>query len=205
MRWLQKRKLQRKKPRKKKNAPRRRNAAAGPWRRLDFDMQDQEQSKWCWAAVGASVALYYEPQASWTQCRVANEQLERNDCCGNGAAGACNQYGFLASALELGRMPRQLGCQQFGDLPGGPHRDRPSEAALLPCSLERRRRAFRDHRGLSGRWWSGRQPHYDRGSVLWADANPVRSLSRPTTIITATGPILTTRRTEEDNDGDQYR
>ena len=94
----------------KKGASPRRSLAAGAWRKLDFDMQDQEQTKWCWAAVATSVALFYDPQTPWTQCTVANGQLHRNDCCGNGAAGPCNQYSFLASALEL------VGCLDSWDV-----------------------------------------------------------------------------------------
>ena len=97
---IAKKKAARKKAANKKAGPRRQNVA-DPWRRIDFEMLEQEQTKWCWAAVGASVALYYEPHSPWTQCRVANGQLERNDCCGNGAAGPCNRYSFLGSVLDL--------------------------------------------------------------------------------------------------------
>lgn len=67
---------------------------------LRFSMQRQQQSNWCWAATATSVALFYDPNSGWTQCAVANGQLSRNDCCGSGAAGPCNVYGFLDDALN---------------------------------------------------------------------------------------------------------
>ena len=69
------------------------------WDRLNFNMQHQQQTNWCWAAVSTSVALYYDPSSTWTQCAVANAQLGRTDCCGSGAGSACNVYGFLDRAL----------------------------------------------------------------------------------------------------------
>lgn len=69
------------------------------WHRLDFTMQHQQQTNWCWAAVATSVSLFYDPASTWTQCAVANAELGRDDCCGAGAGGACNVYGFLGSSL----------------------------------------------------------------------------------------------------------
>ena len=80
------------------------------WHRLDFSMQHQQQTNWCWAAVSTSVALFYNPASTWTQCAVANGELNRNDCCGAGAAGACNVYGFLGSSLtRVGHLDHQTG------------------------------------------------------------------------------------------------
>ena len=66
-----------------------------------FFMQPQQQSNWCWAATGASVALFYKPASGWTQCGVANGELGRSDCCGAGASGPCNVYGYLDQALTV--------------------------------------------------------------------------------------------------------
>ncbi|HTS61032.1 MAG TPA: papain-like cysteine protease family protein [Candidatus Acidoferrales bacterium] len=74
---------------------------------LYFTMQHQQQSNWCWAATATSVALFYEPASGWTQCTVANDELGRSDCCGTGASGPCNVYGFLDQALTVvGRFDR---------------------------------------------------------------------------------------------------
>jgi hypothetical protein len=66
-----------------------------------FSMQTQQQSNWCWAATATSVGLFYKPASGWTQCTVANGELSRTDCCGAGASGACNVYGFLDQALTV--------------------------------------------------------------------------------------------------------
>jgi hypothetical protein len=67
---------------------------------LKFTMQAQQQSNWCWAAVSTSISHFYESTSSWTQCAVANTQLGRTDCCGAGASGACNVYGYLDQGLQ---------------------------------------------------------------------------------------------------------
>ncbi len=72
---------------------------------LKFTMQAQQQTNWCWAAVSTSVSHFYDPSSAWTQCKVANAQLSRTDCCGTGASGACNVYGFLDQGLsEVGHF-----------------------------------------------------------------------------------------------------
>jgi hypothetical protein len=68
--------------------------------RLPFNMQPQQQSNWCWAAVSTSVAEYFDSGSGWTQCLVANGELGRSDCCGTGAGGPCNVYGFLDTSLS---------------------------------------------------------------------------------------------------------
>lgn len=66
---------------------------------LNFTMQPQTQTNWCWAAVSASVGNYYGT-GSWTQCGVATAALDRN-CCNQ--PGPCNVYGYLDSALRITR------------------------------------------------------------------------------------------------------
>jgi peptidoglycan hydrolase-like protein with peptidoglycan-binding domain len=85
---------------------------------LKLTMQQQEQSNWCWAAVSASVSHFYDPSSSSTQCKVANAQLGRTDCCGAGGAGACNVYGYLDQGLlEVGHFDRlQNGTTTYGVL-----------------------------------------------------------------------------------------
>ncbi|WP_409566448.1 papain-like cysteine protease family protein [Methylobacterium sp. E-065] len=63
-------------------------------------MQPQSQSNWCWAAVAASIAAYFDRYTQQTQCLIAGAQLHRKNCCGADANGPCNVYGFLASALH---------------------------------------------------------------------------------------------------------
>jgi hypothetical protein len=85
---------------------------------LMFIMQQQQQSNWCWAAVSASVSQFYEQNSAWTQCAVANTQLGRSDCCGTGASGPCNVYGYLDKGLqEVGHLDHwQGGTTPFATL-----------------------------------------------------------------------------------------
>lgn len=48
---------------------------------INFTVQPQEMSCWCWAAVAASIGRYYTPTSGWMQCEVANGALDRSDCC----------------------------------------------------------------------------------------------------------------------------
>jgi len=75
-----------------------------------FSMQPQQQSNWCWAATATSVALFYQPASTWTQCLVANNQTGRSDCCGSGGPGPCNVDGYLNSALSaVGHLDQMVG------------------------------------------------------------------------------------------------
>src|ERR1700719_1931391 len=73
----------------------------GQSHRLDFCIQHQRHSNWCWAAVATSVALFYQPAGKWTQCVVANSALGRKDCCRKGAGGTCNVIGHLQNSLTV--------------------------------------------------------------------------------------------------------
>lgn len=69
--------------------------------RLDFAMQHQQQTQWCWAATSTSVAAYYDAATAWTQCTVVNAEVGRNDCCGGaGSVAPCNQPWWLDRALQ---------------------------------------------------------------------------------------------------------
>jgi hypothetical protein len=66
---------------------------------LGFDMQMQTQSNWCWAATSTSVSHFYWLLSPWTQCKVANAELGRGDCCNSSVPGACNVPWYLDRAL----------------------------------------------------------------------------------------------------------
>jgi len=80
--------------------PRRAVAAKGQSRSLDFRMQRQIHSNWCWAAVATSVALFYDPKRRWTQCGVANRNLGMRGCCGKRGR-KCDKIGHLQDTLKL--------------------------------------------------------------------------------------------------------
>jgi len=47
----------------------------------NFTMQHQCHSNWCWAAVASSVSGSYNETSTFTQCLIANLELQRQDCC----------------------------------------------------------------------------------------------------------------------------
>jgi hypothetical protein len=62
-------------------------------------MQTQEQTNWCWAAVGTSIGLLFGT-GPWTQCETATAclNLPGLNCCVT--PDTCNVYGFLDLALS---------------------------------------------------------------------------------------------------------
>jgi hypothetical protein len=87
------------------------------WHALRFHMQQQEKSNWCWAAVAASIARFFRPADTVTQCSIANGELRRSDCCGNceGADDPCNVPGYVMSSLyRVGHFKKWLAHQPPG-------------------------------------------------------------------------------------------
>jgi hypothetical protein len=77
---------------------------------LNFTVQAQQESNWCWAAVSTSIAHYYDSASNVTQCQVVNQQVGRNDCCTNPGSKDCNVYGYLDQALTfVGHLSSQQG------------------------------------------------------------------------------------------------
>jgi hypothetical protein len=83
-----------------------------------FTMQHQQQTEWCWAANATTVALFYNPASSWTQCTLVNAEFGRNDCCTNPASASCNQPWYLDRALtKVGHLARAFaGPTGVGDI-----------------------------------------------------------------------------------------
>ena len=78
--------------------PRTATATAELGKVLPMTMESQEQTNWCWAAVGTSVGLFFKT-GQWTQCATAGGCLENQpDCCGDPTP--CNVYGYLNKALD---------------------------------------------------------------------------------------------------------
>lgn len=86
---------------------------------LGFDMQMQTQSNWCWAATSTSVSHFYWFLSPWTQCKVANAELGRTDCCDATVPSACNVPWYLDRALmrtnNFVSITGQVGFQQVRD------------------------------------------------------------------------------------------
>jgi hypothetical protein len=66
---------------------------------LDFTMQAQTEDNWCWAATATSVSHFYRSNSAWTQCLVANAELEQINCCESPAPSPCDVPWFLDRAL----------------------------------------------------------------------------------------------------------
>jgi hypothetical protein len=70
-----------------------------PWTRLNFDMQHQQQTNWCWSATTVSINAYFKPTTDWTQCKLVNAEFGRTDCCNNGSNVNCNRPWYLYKSL----------------------------------------------------------------------------------------------------------
>lgn len=70
------------------------------WVRLEFTMQFQQQTQWCWAALSVSVSRYYTPWSGWTQCEMVNQEKGQSTCCQDGSASECNQPHVLDAPLD---------------------------------------------------------------------------------------------------------
>ena len=66
---------------------------------LNFAMQTQKESQWCWSTVATSTSLHYNAASTWTQCKVVNAELSLTTCCQSGGSTACNQPWYLDLAL----------------------------------------------------------------------------------------------------------
>ena len=68
-------------------------------RDIGLFMQKQLQPNWCWSAVSTSVSRFYNPASAWTQCTLANAELEQPGCCADGSTSQCNRDWYLDRAL----------------------------------------------------------------------------------------------------------
>jgi hypothetical protein len=71
---------------------------------LDFKMQRQQLSLWCWAAVAASVCDFYSDSSYGSQCLFVSNEIPGNfDCCvsarDDGEGSVCNRAMNLGDAL----------------------------------------------------------------------------------------------------------
>jgi len=66
---------------------------------LNFNMEAQTQSNWCWAATSKSVSFFYSALLNpWTQCKIASSELGQT-CCTSPVPGPCNVPWYLDKAL----------------------------------------------------------------------------------------------------------
>jgi hypothetical protein len=66
---------------------------------LNFPMQQQQMSEWCWAAVASSTSVFFRDPSVWRQCDLASDQLSVPNCC-TAMSVACNRQWLLEAALS---------------------------------------------------------------------------------------------------------
>lgn len=66
---------------------------------LSFEMEEQTEDNWCWAATTKAVSDFYTPESPISQCTVAG-RVKGVDCCRNSSGSPCNEYDFLSDALR---------------------------------------------------------------------------------------------------------
>ena len=69
-------------------------------KQLSFSMQPQLASNWCWAATSNSVSHFYWLLSTWTQCKIANGELNRTDACNTPIPAGANVPWYLDKALD---------------------------------------------------------------------------------------------------------
>jgi hypothetical protein len=83
---------------------------------LGFQVERQEKSNWCWAAVSLSIHKFFKPASARRQCGVAGALLKL-PCCGNFTR-KCNEPESLTSALRhfarLNRVVQRV--PEFGEI-----------------------------------------------------------------------------------------
>lgn len=75
---------------------------------LSLDMQQQCHSNWCWAAVAASISAFYDKSSTFTQCLIANLELNRQDTCDYPCQHEDNQT--FNQIHEPGSALNRVGC-----------------------------------------------------------------------------------------------
>jgi len=111
----------------------------------NFIMQPQCHSYWCWAAVTSSVSGFYDETSAFTQCRTANIELERQDCCDFDCGTPNLEFDVmhvLGSPLKSSRLPRPIGARRSSDTNGGAAGGQRRPAPLCSHGLVRRWCAF---------------------------------------------------------------
>lgn len=100
---------------------------------LTFSMETQQASQWCWAAVAASVARFYDPASPWTQCVLANHELGRTDCCdGEFNRGPCDCPKKLGPSLA---RTGNLRSRDAGTVPAGVLAEEIQEGNPVACRV----------------------------------------------------------------------
>lgn len=66
---------------------------------LNFVIQKQSAKNLCWAACGASISKFYDPNSQYQQCVIANKVLNQTKCCID--ITKCDKTAKLSEALQV--------------------------------------------------------------------------------------------------------
>jgi hypothetical protein len=67
---------------------------------ININRIKQEVGSWCWAAVTASIANFYNPSLNLSQCQLANKAFNQNNCCENKQSPSCNKGFDISKSLK---------------------------------------------------------------------------------------------------------
>ena len=95
-----------------------------------FQMEKQDESEWCWAAISASVDHYFEPDSSQTQCEIVGKVLDVRDSCKDEAK--YDEPAELQDALNIvHRLRKVTGRLTFEELQAEIDAGRPVGVRIL--------------------------------------------------------------------------
>jgi hypothetical protein len=94
--------------------------ANSPEESVDFRMEKQEQSNWCWAATAKSVSTFYYRASQFSQCLVVSTVFRNPNCCNDPDSQNCNKPEKLSPALTVtgNLVNRQPGTVPWSTIKG---------------------------------------------------------------------------------------
>lgn len=137
------------------------------WQRIDFDMQHQQQTQWCWAATSVSVARYYRSWSTWTQCRMVNAEKGQTTCCVDGSSDACNQPHVLNAPLDRAEVLDHMvgGTVSYADVQAEINAGRPVAWRIGWSGGGGHFAVIEGHRVLGGQWVAVDDPWWGESDV----------------------------------------
>ena len=107
---------------------------------LEFRLEHQKQSQWCWAAVAISICRFYSDQNWPSQCQLVNDVFSGTsggDCCQDGSSSECDMPWDLRDVLNRAKHLQQpvRGVISFQDLTNEIEARRPVAARILLADM----------------------------------------------------------------------
>jgi hypothetical protein len=143
---------------------------------INFEIQHQQQTYWCWSATQVSIDCFYNPSSGWTQCAFVNRAFGLNDCCPAGNdSGNCNHGWWPDQALTiLGRLNVSTGVISPDAIDGEMGQNRPVSVCVSWAGGGAHNLALRGRYTLWDQttqsypnWVSASDPWYGDSEVLY--------------------------------------